>query len=59
MWREVERALTAAAPGSPEFERLAAEAMQLRDDYQHLVREALARDRPVPAAWPEAGEADA
>jgi hypothetical protein len=58
-WREVERALTAAAPGSPEFERLTAEATRLRDEYQQLVRDALANDRPAPAAWPETSEPDA
>ena len=36
-WREIERSLEAAEPGSPEFERLASDAKLLRDEYQRLV----------------------
>ena len=36
-WREIERALEAAEPGSAEFERLASDAALLRDEYQRLV----------------------
>ena len=36
-WREVERALESAEPGSAEFERLASDAALLRDEYQRLV----------------------
>ena len=36
-WREIERSLEMAEPGSPEFERLAADAALLRDEYQRLV----------------------
>jgi hypothetical protein len=39
-WREVERALESAEPGSTEFERLASDAALLRDEYQRLVAEA-------------------
>jgi hypothetical protein len=42
-WREVERALELAEPGSLEYERLAADAALLRDEYQRLV--ALAKDQ--------------
>ncbi len=36
-WRELERSLEAAEPGSSEFERLASDAALLRDEYQRLV----------------------
>ena len=36
-WREIERALESAEPGSAEFERLASDAALLRDEYQRLV----------------------
>jgi hypothetical protein len=36
-WREVERELAAADPGSPEAERLREEAAGLRDEYQQLM----------------------
>ena len=39
-WREIERALARAVPGSPEWERLTADAALLRDEYQRLVAEA-------------------
>jgi hypothetical protein len=53
MWREIERSMAEVEPGSPEFERLASDAALLRDEYQRLIREALAHDRAVPPAWPE------
>ncbi len=40
MWREIDRALVRAKPGSSEFERLTDDAERLRDGYQLLVREA-------------------
>jgi hypothetical protein len=52
MWRDVERALAAAAPGSDEEELLQADAARLRDEYQRLIEAALAADRPVPPPWP-------
>jgi hypothetical protein len=36
-WREVERALQRATPGSPEADELQAEVLRLRDRYQALV----------------------
>ena len=36
-WREIERALELAEPGSAEFERLVSDAALLRDEYQRLV----------------------
>jgi hypothetical protein len=36
-WREIERALELAEPGSAAFERLASHAALLRDEYQRLV----------------------
>jgi hypothetical protein len=36
-WREVERELAEAAPGSREEERLQAEAAALRDEYQRVM----------------------
>jgi hypothetical protein len=36
-WREIERALESAQPGSAEFERLVSDAALLRDEYQRLV----------------------
>ncbi len=40
MWREIDRALVYAEPGSSEFERLTDDAALLRDGYQLLVQEA-------------------
>ena len=53
MWREIERSLADAEPGSPEVERLQSDAMLLRDEYQRLIREAIAHERPVPPPFPE------
>ena len=47
-WREVERSLESAAPGSAEYERLASDAALLRDEYQRLVALAKA-DEPAPS----------
>ena len=52
-WREIERSLAQAEPGSPEAERLQADVLFLRDEYQRLIREAIAHDRPVPPPFPE------
>ena len=57
MWREIERSLAAAEPGSPEAERLQTDAVLLRDEYQRLMREAQHRDEAVPPLSPQAGEA--
>jgi hypothetical protein len=39
MWREVERSLAQAEPGSSEAERLQTDAVLLRDEHQRLIRE--------------------
>lgn len=44
-WREVERSLESAVPGSAEYERLASDAALLRDEYQRLVALAKAEER--------------
>lgn len=48
MWREIERSLEKAEPGSAEFERLASDAVMLRDEYQRMVAEARDRDVSLP-----------
>ena len=53
-WREVERALADVAPDLPEAHRLMAESTRLRDEYQRLVAEAIANQRPVPPPFPAA-----
>jgi hypothetical protein len=45
MWREIERSIAAAEPGSPEAERLQTDAALLRDEYQRLIAQAAADDR--------------
>lgn len=52
-WREIERSLAKAEPGSPEAERLQANAALLRDEYQRLVSETLEANR---AASPTVAE---
>jgi hypothetical protein len=52
MWRDIERQLKDAAPGSPELEHLQSEAARLRDEYQRLVEAALEHHRPVPPPFP-------
>ena len=44
-WREIERALELAEPGSPEYERLVSDAALLRDEYQRLVAVAQGEQR--------------
>jgi hypothetical protein len=51
-WREVERQLLLLDPRLPEAEELVGEAHRLREEYQHLVDEAIAHDRPVPPPFP-------
>lgn len=53
MWRELERSLAAAEPGSAEEERLQADAALLRDEYQRLVEQARLHHRDVPPPFPE------
>lgn len=45
-WRELERSLQSAEPGSPEYERLQSDVALLRDEYQRLVGLAKADGRP-------------
>jgi hypothetical protein len=45
-WREIERALARAEPGSPEFERLTEDAALLRDEYQRLVTDSESPESP-------------
>lgn len=51
-WRAVERALTLATPGSAECQELEAEVARLRDEYQQLIKDAQAANRPEPPAFP-------
>ena len=53
LWREVERDLAAAVPGSDEAETLQTEIMRLRDEYQRLVELARQHHRPVPPPLPK------
>jgi hypothetical protein len=57
IWREIERSLAQVEPGSAEAERLQTDAALMRDEYQRLIREAIAQDRPVPPAFPEPRDA--
>jgi hypothetical protein len=52
MWRAVERELRNTPDDTPEAEALHADAARLRDEYQRLVQQALAHDRPVPEPLP-------
>jgi hypothetical protein len=52
-WREIERSLAVADPGSDEAERLIADAALLRNEYQRRVQEAIDEDEPAPPALPE------
>ena len=53
MWREIERSLAVAEPGSAEEERLHADAALLRDEYQRLIELAHLHHRDVPPPFPE------
>lgn len=57
MWREIERSLGAAEPGSTEEDRLRADAALLRDEYQRLIEQAREHHRDVPPPFPEPNEA--
>ncbi len=52
MWREVERDLVRATPGSQEAEALQADAIRLREEYQRLIGEARKHHRDEPPPWP-------
>jgi hypothetical protein len=45
LWREIERSLAQAPPGSADAERLQSDAALLRDEYQRLVE--IGRDAPI------------
>jgi hypothetical protein len=53
LWREIERALDEATPGSREYDRLAADAVLLRDEYQRIVAAPRSADAP---SLPEGGQ---
>jgi hypothetical protein len=53
MWREIERALAEAEPGSAEAERLQSDAALLRDEYQRLVGQATEHHSPAPPSYLE------
>lgn len=57
MWREVERELTAATPGSIDAETLQAEAARLRAEYLRLIEAAREHHRPEPPPLPDGPEA--
>jgi hypothetical protein len=53
MWRDVERRLAVAEPGSAEEELLQADAAIYRNEYQRLVSEARRLHRDVPPPFPD------
>jgi hypothetical protein len=53
MWRDVERQLSEAAPGSAEREALEADASRLRTEYLRLIAAAREAHRPEPPPFPE------
>ena len=53
LWRDVERDLAAAEPGSPEAEALQSEAARLRDEHRRLTALAIEHNRPAPDPMPE------
>lgn len=53
MWREVERELARATPGSIEAETLQAEASRLREEYLRLIEAAREHHRPEPPPLPD------
>ena len=59
MWREVERQLAEAEPGSAEEEMLQADAAIYRNEYQRLVSEARRLHRDVPPPFPDTAPSDA
>jgi hypothetical protein len=53
LWRDIERELAAALPGSPEAHAFQGDAARLRDEYQRLIAAAIEHDRPVPPPMPD------
>jgi hypothetical protein len=54
-WRAVELAIAELESLGPEADELKLEAYRLRNDYQHLIEQAIAHHRPEPLLWPELG----
>ena len=55
-WREAERDLERAAPGSPEEESLNADIERMRTEYLRLIELARAAHRPEPTPLDDLGE---
>jgi hypothetical protein len=53
LWRDVERELASAPPGSHRAEELEADAARLRDEYQRLIQAAREHHRPEPPPLPD------
>ena len=53
LWREAERRLAAAEPGSVEEEDIVADLARMRDEYQRLIALAREAHRPEPPPFPE------
>jgi hypothetical protein len=53
-WREVERQLADLPPESEEADALKLESYRLREEYQHLIDQAVTHHRPVPPDFPKA-----
>ena len=53
MWRDVERDLASAAPGSPDADALQVEAARLRVEYLRLIDAAREHHRPEPPPLPD------
>jgi hypothetical protein len=53
IWREAERKLVDATPGSSEADALESEILMLRTEYQRLTELAREHHRPEPPPFPE------
>ncbi|HEY7938039.1 MAG TPA: hypothetical protein VID26_13040 [Candidatus Limnocylindrales bacterium] len=51
-WWAIQRRLAHIDSGSDEARMLAIEAVALREEYEHLIVQAVAHDRPVPPPFP-------
>lgn len=52
VWREAERKLADAEPGSAEEEEIVADLARMRDEYQRLIQRAREAHRPEPPPFP-------
>ncbi len=52
-WRAIERRLTELNPASPEADELKLESYRLRNEYQELIKQAIAHHRPEPPPFPD------